>query len=264
MTVAATTPLFLSRLLLNPRSRQVMGEMAHPYEMHRTLMRAFPKATDDTQSKARNEFGVLFRVDVNTLRSVVKVYVQSRIEPDWSFLNELDNYLCADSEMPEYEYKDIMPACRMIQNGQVLSFRLRANPTKRIAKYDDMMKGKRVELRREDEQIDWLIRKGQVMGKGEPGGFDLLMKKVKDIKGDERLVPHVKICCEGKQRGRKLDGAYGHATTHFAVLFDGLLRVTNTDAFLETLVRGIGTGKAFGFGLLSITPVNTSVLEVAT
>jgi CRISPR system Cascade subunit CasE len=260
---AATTPLFLSRLLLNPRSRQVMSEIAHPYEMHRTLMRAFPKATDDTKSKARDEFGVLFRAEVDEGRGVARVYVQSRIEPDWSFLDGLTDYLCTDTGMPEHGHKDIMPAYRKIENGQVLRFRLRANPTKRIAKDDDAMKGKRVELSREDEQIDWLIRKGKATGEGVPGGFDLLMKKVRDLKREMRLVPCVNVCCEGKQTGRKRDEARGHATTHLAVLFEGLLRVTDTNALIETVVRGIGTGKAFGFGLLSVAPVNTSGSEKA-
>lgn len=256
--------LYLSRLILNPRSRQVMSELAHPYEMHRTLMRAFPKATDDTQSKARDEFGVLFRAEADDLPRVVKVYVQSRIEPNWSFLNGLNDYLCTDAEMPEYEYKDIMPACRKIQNGQILSFRLRANPTKRIAKHDDTMKGKRVELRREDEQIAWLIRKGQGREKGVPEAFELLMKKGKDAEGKKRLIPRVNVCCEGKQTGRKRDAAHEHATTHLAVLFEGIMRVTDTNAFLETIVCGIGVGKAFGFGLLSVAPVNTSGSEDAT
>ncbi len=68
MMTASTGRLYLSRLLLNPLSRQVMGEIAHPYEMHRTLMRAFPKATDETQFKARDEFGVLFRTEMDDLR----------------------------------------------------------------------------------------------------------------------------------------------------------------------------------------------------
>jgi len=156
-----------------------------------------------------------------------------------------------------------MPACRKLRNGQLLSFRLRANPTKRIANHDDAMKGKRVELRHEDEQIAWLIRKGQEREKGVPGGFELLMHEVKDARGKLRLVPRVKVCSEGKQKGRKVDSAHGHVTTHFAVVFDGLLRVTDTNAFLETLVCGIGAGKAFGFGLLSVAPVNTSGPEEA-
>ena len=250
--------MFLSRLILNPHCRQVKSEMAHPYEMHRTLMRAFPKATDDTKLKARDEFGVLFRADVDDQRNVVKVYLQSRIEPDWLYLEELDNYLCPDTELCEYDHKDIMPACRKIRRGQEFSFRLRANPTKRIARQDDSMKGNRVELRREEEQIDWLIRKGQGIGKGMPGGFDLLMREVGDTEGDERQFPYVTVRCEGKQTERKRNMARGHVTTHLAVVFDGLLRVTDANAFLETLVRGIGPGKAFGFGLLSIAPVSSS------
>ncbi len=256
MMTAAINSLFLSRLILNPGSRQVMSELAHPYEMHRTLMRAFPKATDEMKSKARDEFGVLFRAEVDDLRGAVKLYVQSLVKPDWSFLDGLNDYLCADTEMPNFSCKDIMPAYQKLQNGQVLSFRLRANPTKRIAKRDDTMKGKRVELRREDEQIAWLIRKGFERERGVPGGFELLMNEVKDVRGDIRLVPRVNVCSGGKQQGHKRDSASGHAMTHLAVLFEGLLRVTDTNAFLETLVRGIGSGKAFGFGLLSVALVS--------
>jgi CRISPR system Cascade subunit CasE len=244
--------LYLSRLLLNPRSRQVMSELAHPYEMHRTLMRAFPKATDDIKSKARAEFRVLFRAEVSEYRDPVKVYLQSRIEPDWSFLNQLKDYLHVDTEMPAYAHKNLMPAVRKLRNGQVLSFRLRANPTKRLARRDDTMKGKRVELRREDDQIDWLIRKGR------SSGFALLVHKMKDMNGAERVVPRVNVRTEGKQKGRKKNSAIGCTTTHLAVLFEGILKVTDTNAFAETIARGIGTGKAFGFGLLSVAPVHTS------
>lgn len=257
MTNATADQLYLSRLILNPHSRQVMSEMAQPYEMHRTLMRAFPEATDDTQAKAREEFGVLFRVEVDDLQDAIKVFVQSNIEPNWSILDELD-YLHVGTRMPACECKDIMPAYQEIDNGQLLSFRLRANPTKRIAKRDDPMKGKRVELSREDEQIDWLARKGQGSGKNVPGGFDLLTKKVKDINSETQSVPHINIRSEGKQTGRKRSLARGNAMTHLAVVYEGLLRVTDKKVFLDTLVQGLGAGKAFGFGLISIAPVHNS------
>ena len=234
MMTASTGRLYLSRLLLNPLSRQVMGEIAHPYEMHRTLMRAFPKATDETQFKARDEFGVLFRTEMDDLRGVVKVYVQSRIEPNWSFLDRLNSYLCADTGMPEYEYKDIMPAYRQIQNGQVLSFRLRGNPTKRIGKVikgEAELKGKRVGLLREEEQIAWFIRKGQEREKDKPGGFEILVRETEDENGEIRQMPRVNISREGKQRGSKKEDGQSHKTTHLAVRFDGLLRVTDADDF---------------------------------
>lgn len=244
--------LYLSRLLLNPRSRQVWSELAQPYEMHRTLMRAFPKATDDTKRKAREEFDVLFRAEADEWLGAVKVYVQSRIEPNWSFLNGLNDYLAADTGMPECEFKDIMPACLNIQTGKVLSFRLRANPTKRIGKVikgGPELKGKRVGWLREEQQIDWLREKGK------PGGFEILMKEIEDENGEIKEVLRVNVHREGKLRGRKEHDGRLHNTTHLAVLFDGLLRITAADAFRETLAKGIGPAKAFGFGLLSVAPV---------
>ena len=37
-----------------------------------------------------------------------------------------------------------------------------------------------------------------------------------------------------------------------SVLFEGELIVTDVEAFRAALVKGIGSGKAYGFGLLSI------------
>ncbi len=255
MTKQHETNLYLSRLLLNPRSRQVMSELAHPYEMHRTLLRAFPNLAGDAQSKVREEYDILFRAEVDDRSYSVKVYVQSNAEPSWSFLDDLEGYALKHADKPGYESKDIMPAFKQIRNGQILSFRLRANPTKRIAKSDDPMLGKRVELTKEEDQIAWLIRKSLSIGDGVSGGFELLMKEAISEKGKTLLIPHVAVSPEGKQTGLKKNGDSGHSTTHYAVLFEGLLRVIDAEAFTGTIIRGIGSGKAFGFGLLSVAPV---------
>jgi CRISPR system Cascade subunit CasE len=254
MSVLNTGPLFLSRLFLNARSHQVISELKHPYEMHRTIMGAFPKILDETTSNPRDQFGVLVRAEIDEAIGAVKVYVQSRFEPNWSFLNAKRDYLSAFADMVSYAYKDIMPSYRRIHNEQVLSFRLRANPTKRVGKKDDPLKGKRVELYREADQIDWLMRKGREREAEAPGGFELLMKPIIDEKGEEQLIPRVNVKREGKVKGRKR--SQRHETTHLSVLFDGLLRVTDPNAFKETLIYGIGPAKAFGFGLLSVAPVS--------
>ena len=49
-----------------------------------------------------------------------------------------------------------------------------------------------------------------------------------------------------------------------SVLFDGLLRVTDADAFQQTLIHGIGSGKSFGFGLLTIAPADPADWDEAT
>jgi CRISPR system Cascade subunit CasE len=42
---------------------------------------------------------------------------------------------------------------------------------------------------------------------------------------------------------------------HTGVDFDGVLRVTDPALFTQSLAAGIGAGKAWGFGLLSVARV---------
>ena len=257
MTTNAIAPLYLSRLVLDPRSRQVWSELAQPYEMHRTLMHAFERYPLKEKENAREKFGVLFRTDVDAHCNRVTLYVQSSVEPDWSFLATFQYYLLTGADKPNPACKDVAGAYQQLQDGQALSFRLRANPTKRIGKdaeNNGVWKGKRVGLLREEDQIAWLIRKGQEREIGKPGGFEMLMKDVAAPSGEVLQVPLVNVRREGKQRGRKKENGRSHETTHLSVLFDGLLRITDANAFRETLARGIGSAKAYGFGLLSIVP----------
>ena len=46
----------------------------------------------------------------------------------------------------------------------------------------------------------------------------------------------------------------GNGIRIFAVLFDGLLTVTEPDTFRLALQTGIGHGKTMGLGLLSVVP----------
>lgn len=249
MTAEFPQHVYLSRLVLNPESPQVRRELVEPYEMHRTLMRAFP----ETGEKARERFGVLFRAEAEGAGGYPIVLLQSLYRPDWSFLCSVSGYLGAGPSAQKPESKDIVGALQRLQAGLVLRFRLRANPTKRVAgdeKTNGAMKGKRVGLVREEEQLEWLSRKGQ------SGGFDLAGVRLVG-KGGAVQIPAVKAAVEGKLEGRKKDGEKRQHMTHLAVLFEGLLRVTDADAFRQTIVRGIGPAKAFGFGLLSVAPAKT-------
>lgn len=245
--------LYLSRLVLDPGSRQVISELVHPHEMHRTLMRGFPDSAG-TASSARADFGVLFRPEVDDRLRRVAVLVQSYTEPDWSSLERLGGYLLGDLSSPGWECKDLTRSLQTIAAGQVLAFRLRANPTKRVGRDEDPLKGKRVELQREQEQLDWLAAKGHGGREGVPGGFELLMTSAEEQNGDEVLVPRVQVRREGKLTGRKKESSGGHILTHSAVVFDGVLRVTDAQALISTVRLGVGAGKAYGFGLLSLAP----------
>jgi CRISPR system Cascade subunit CasE len=107
------------------------------------------------------------------------------------------------------------------QAGQRLAFRLRANPT--IKRH-----GKRYGLYQEAEQIEWLRRKA------EEGGFIL-----------EMATPAI-------QQRQLRSSRRGAEMQFLAVRFDGMLRVSDPARFVETLSSGLGSAKAFGFGLLTV------------
>jgi CRISPR system Cascade subunit CasE len=226
--------------------------------MHRTLMHAFDGHPVSDGERPRNKFNVLFRTDVDEQNSRAVVYVQSIAEPDWSYLEKCKNYLLSEGGLPNPAYKNVAGSYRGLRKGQTVAFSLRANPTKRIgkpSKGDDMLKGKRVALLREEEQVDWLVRKGDEREKGCPGGFKILAKEIQEQNDEIKQIIHVNTTIEGKQTGYKKDKKDErrvHRVTNLAVCFDGLLRITDPDAFRETLSRGIGPAKAFGCGLMLV------------
>jgi CRISPR system Cascade subunit CasE len=234
--------LFLSKLILNPRSNQVRRNLSDCQSLHCRILSAFPKVTGE-RAKAREHFGVLHRLDLgkDSAPSRLVLLVQSNIEPDWTVLPE--DYCLETRSESNPVCKLITPHYAAVQSGMTLLFRLRANPTRRISprcesERNSRFYGKRVELYREEEQISWLGRKA------EAHGFRLLAVKV------NRDVPNLHTIPESKIKGRRSDTE--KPVTFGSVLFKGSLGVTDANRFREALVQGIGSGKAYGFGLLSI------------
>jgi CRISPR system Cascade subunit CasE len=128
-----------------------------------------------------------------------------------------------------------------LRSGHTLRFRVRVNPTKRVGTSGEAKwVGKRVDLRREEEQLAWLARKG------EADGFVVVTVRATAGVPDVRVVPEDAVI--GNRRAERRTMTFG------SVVFEGLLRVTDPDRFRLTLQEGIGSGKAYGFGLLSIAP----------
>ncbi|RMH01262.1 MAG: type I-E CRISPR-associated protein Cas6/Cse3/CasE [Chloroflexi bacterium] len=208
--------IYLSQLILNPASRMVQNELHNPYQMHRTLMRGF--------NGRRETANVLYRLDVHPYSGMLALLVQSTEEPDWQPLTQTGQgkYLLAP------------PTCKAIdpplQNGQILQFRLVANPSVK-------REGKRHALYKEEEQRRWLETKG--IGcpekKRPPLGFRVLEMDVQK--------PRKRYSTKGKLK-----------MIIYTVQYDGRLQITDVTKFQKALQKGIGPAKAFGCGLLSIAP----------
>jgi CRISPR system Cascade subunit CasE len=119
----------------------------------------------------------------------------------------------------------------------IYDFSLLANPTKkiRVDGPDGARKknGRRVPLTKREELVSWLQRKA------EAGGFCIDPESLQTI-----------------PRGREFFHKDGRSHgTHTAVEFRGRLTVTDPVKLRATVTAGIGSAKAFGFGLLVLAPV---------
>lgn len=251
-------PLYLSRLVLDPRSRAVRRDLADCHALHRTVMAGFP---DHAAPAARAALGVLHRLDPAPRGGPPTLLVQAAVPPVWVRLPAPD-YLAVPHD-PTWDTKPLDAAHAAIRAGDRLRFRLRANPTRRVnASHGDAntLAGKRVALLREEEQHGWLARKG------EAAGFALLRVRAapgaplpgaSPAGGTNPTPPNVRAQPTVDVVGRRPagDGQRSQRLTLGAVVFEGALRVTDPDRLRAALVAGIGPGKAYGFGLCSVAPL---------
>ena len=241
---STSAPLYLSRLTLNPRDRAVQRDLADCRDLHRTVLRAFPnlRETPDTGEDnalgdgARSRFSLLYRLDESPSGLPV-LLVQSGAYPDWGTLREHSTrYL-----LKEADIKDVAVSYSALTAGQMLTFKLHANPTKKVDPRQDKdparRNGRRVVLVKEEEHLAWIVRKG------EQSGFDLMRRG--DGSPTVQVSPVQRVVGHGPPNTR----------TFGAVTFEGVLRVTDANLLRAALIVGIGSGKAYGFGLLSLAPV---------
>ena len=200
--------MHLTRLSLDSRSAQARRDLADPYEMHRTLTRAFVSDTGQTPPR------FLWRLESGGAWHMPTVLVQSIHEADWTMLQALTGYLKRDAET---KFLDLG---QLLLHGARYRFRLFANPTV-------TRNGKRYGLISEDAQLAWLSRQG------ERRGFTV---ETALVTGSDLLTSRTGSMPISLQRA----------------CFEGILSVGDAGRLADVVQTGIGPGKAFGCGLLSM------------
>jgi CRISPR system Cascade subunit CasE len=226
--------MFLHRIHLDPRNKEVRRDLADPYELHSTLCRAFSPME---LKCSEGEFLWRLEPEFNS-KGCPRVLVQSRSLPDWSRIG-IKGWFAGDPD-PAI---DLAVRLRLdsLSPDQRFRFRLRANPCV-------TRNGKRLGLLRLEEQEAWIERKGR-----DHHGFQLPRLESFGLEEDPIGRNDVRLSQEQMLRGKRRDG--GDKEIHvFSVLYDGFLTVSDVGKFLSGLRCGIGHGKTMGLGLLSIVP----------
>jgi len=207
--------MYLSKLTLDPQHPQARRDLSSPYEMHRTLTRAF---APDAQSPPPR---FLWRLESGRdTRPAATVLVQSDSAADWSVLTAMPGYA------PQVQGNKPVDLERLIDRpGRQFRFRLLANPTV-------TRDGKRHGLTREEDQLDWLTRQGVNYGFG--------------------LCACLRL---GNGRIQTRQSNPGRRITLQSVLFEGTLEVRDVARLCAGVSSGLGHGKALGLGLLSLARI---------
>jgi len=234
------------------------------YRVHQRLCMAFPSADSgggDVHQTRGGNGGFLFRIDypANTERGGRRpvVLVQSASQPNWDdafgltkdakddggrLIGDAGFLLAAPPQSREVSFgldgetltlscPSRPDQCCRVRLGDLVRFRLRANPTRRA--HDN---GKRLRVEPGLEaHADWLTSKLV-----DTGASPICI---------ETFAPSWAYGWQGEhepQGPRRMQW--------WSVLFEGSFRVGNTAALKALLESGIGSAKAFGFGLLSVAP----------
>lgn len=206
--------MYLSRIRLDTGKRNTVIALSNPQRFHGALESAF------MGERKRN----LWRVD--NLGDELYLLILSQDRPELSDVVKQFGY---DGEL--FETKAYEPLLDKIVNGSRWQFKLTANPTKRIKKGNgDVPRGKVKALISVDQQEQWLSNHADAYGfELKPGDFRVTRNHTYTFKK------------QGKRR-----------VSIFSVTFDGVLTVVDSEKFLSALTSGIGRGKAYGNGLLTV------------
>lgn len=211
-----TQSAILTKVIANPAHREVRQDLRDIQRMHHTLTTL--ACRPDFGPSSRLAAGLLYRVE--TTAAGVHILMQSTTQPD------------RDRLAPGYDIvgsRDLTPLLDQLHRSVRVRYRIVANPTKSLHRGSD----KRGQLQplTGDAAIEWWERKA-----GE-SGFEL---------------DNIEIVDSLQLTGKRVRPNQPSRLVITATVFDGIATVTDSAAVHDSILVGIGRGKAYGCGLLSV------------
>jgi CRISPR system Cascade subunit CasE len=198
--------------------------------------------------KREKEAGFLFRIDPRPGGRAV-ILVQSALSPKWAYaFHNAGHLLAAPPQVKSYD------PC--FSRGQSLRFRLVANPTRKIDTKSgpggEKRNGSRLPVPSATEIKEWLLKNPHrdarifidsrlfdwLARRAETAGFSLQEEYTQIQPG------YIYVKKKQADKGQRLR----------SVRYEGILKVIDPARLQETVIQGIGPGKAYGLGLLSLAP----------
>lgn len=213
--------MYLTRMRLDITKRSTMRALAEPKLFHGAIERSF------TGERKRN----LWRID--TLNGAQYLMLVSKDMPDLSAA--VEQFGCSE-DAAAWETRDYTPLLNRIQPGTRWHFRLTANPIKHApGNAATGQRGKVMPHITAEHQQHWLMEKASQHG--------FALKEGEFLAVQEQWYQFRKL-----QEG-------GRPVSLLSVTFEGMLTVTDVELFRHALMEGIGRGKAYGMGMLTVVRI---------
>lgn len=223
--------MFFSRMQLNPQRRETRKLLANPRAMHAAVEACFAPTGGPG---ARN----LWRVDSE--RSGARLYVVSPGMPDMRHLVENAGWESSPAETTDYDR--FLDGLRI---GQEYSFRVTVNPVKR--QFVPGGRGKLLPHLTEEQQLRWFTEHSSSWG-FEP----LELPATREASEDALASMDMRVVQRQDRNFSKYDVDGRRTVTQRQVTISGRLKVTSTELMRTHLADGMGRGKAYGCGLMTL------------
>ncbi|MFD8782565.1 type I-E CRISPR-associated protein Cas6/Cse3/CasE [Kitasatospora sp. NPDC059599] len=211
--------LWLTRIIPDPRSRDARRDTTGAVDLHHRMMSLFPDNLADPEPRRR--LGILFRSEPTPAGH--QILLQSTQPPDLARL---------PAGYGQAATKTLTPLLDALQPGLHIRYRIAANPIRKPGRTTrELYQLKAIVPLQGAAADDWWARQAETTGL--------------------RL---------GTLHSSPLDAAKGNRRSdqrpiqHHRILFEGTAVIADADRLRARLTDGIGKGKAYGCGLLSIAP----------
>ncbi len=255
---------WLTRIVTNPGSREVERDSTDMTQLHRTVMAMFP---EDLGDEARLSAGVLFRHEAGP--GGASVLVQSTLQPDADRL---------PAGYGQSAFRQIDPLLDALRPGHQVHYRIIANASRKLGRNTQQGRPLSVVPLFGAEAEEWWARQAEQSGLvptlvtaeplnptsfHRPAPAGMLARTPVAPETAEPSEPRLaaapgtadasRTAAAVGRRGRGGDGRVH--IRQVQTRFDGIAVVQNPALLRERIRTGIGRGKAYGCGLLTLAPV---------
>ncbi len=216
---------YLSRVYLNPLRRQTQRFLRDPQMMHAAVLGGVPEQPVNQR--------VLWRLDSRP-GTRAEVLVLTETMPSWEHLIEQGGW--PQAQTPQSETAELAPLLAAVQLGRRFRLRATVNPVVSVGSAQRGVRGKVVPVKTRG-QLAWFA------GRLPSWGFRIHQNSL--------AQPSVNPVDRRRLEFTKRDK---NRVTLETATFDALVVVEEVETVRRSLLQGVGRGKAYGCGLITLAP----------